>query len=82
MSYPMSVNSYDDEALATKNQALDCFNRQGISYIITSTHAKVVECFTITMKNTIHDRARFNTVKWTDAVTPALNKAQSTHRQR
>ena len=30
------------------------------------------------MKNKIHDRVRFNKMKWTDALTPALKECNST----
>ena len=78
MGYPMSVYSDDDGAFATKNQVQDFFNSEGIKHIITKTHANVAERFIRTMKNKIHDRARFNNMKWTDALTPALKQYNST----
>ena len=78
MGYPMSVYSDDDGAFATKNQVQDVFNSEGINHIVTKTHANVAECFIRTMKNKIHDRVRFNNMKWTDALTQALKQYNST----
>ena len=78
MGYPMSVYSDDDGAFATKNQVQDFFNSEGIHHIVTKTHANVAERFIRTMKNKIHDRVRFNNMKWTDALTPALKQYNST----
>ena len=78
MGYPMSVYSDDDGAFATKNQVQDFFNSEGINHIVTKTHANVAERFIRTMKNKIHDRVRFNNMKWTDALTPALKQYNST----
>ena len=78
MGYPMSVYSDDDGAFATKNQVQDFFNSEGINHIITKTHANVAERFIRTMKNKIHDRVRFNNMKWTDALTPTLKQYNST----
>ena len=78
MGYPMSVYSDDDGAFAAKNQVQDFFNSEGINHIVTKTHANVAERFIRTMKNKIHDRVRFNNMKWTDALTPALKQYNST----
>ena len=74
----MSVHSDDDGAFATKNQVQDFFNSEGINHIVTKTHANVAERFIRTMKNKIHDRVRFNNMKWTDALTQALKQYNST----
>ena len=63
----MSVYSDDDGACATKNQVQDFFNSEGIKHIMTKTQADVAERFIRTMKNKIHDRVRFQNMKWTDA---------------
>ena len=78
MGYPISIYSDDDGVFATKNQVQDFFNSEGIKYIITNTHANVAERFIRTMKKKIHDRARFNNMKWIDALTPALKQYNST----
>ena len=78
MGYPMSVNSDDDGAFATKNQVQDFFNSEGINHTVTKTHANVAERFIRTMKNKIHHRVRFNNRRWTDALTPALKQYNST----
>ena len=75
MGYPMSVYSDDDGAFATKNQ-----DSEGINHIVTKTHANVAERFIRTMKNKIHDRVRFNNMKWTDALTQALKQYNSTNK--
>ena len=78
MGYPLSVYSDDDGAFATKNQVQDFFNSEGINHIVSKTHATVAERFIRTINSTIHDRLRFNNMKWTDAQTPALKQYNRT----
>ena len=78
MGYCMSCYTDDDGAFATKNHVQDFFNSEGINHIVTKTHANVAERFIRTMKNKIHDRARFNNMNWTEALTPALKQYNST----
>ena len=75
MGYPMSVYADDDDATS---QVQDILSSEGIKHIITKTHANAAERFIRTMKNEIHDRVKFNNMKWTDALTPALKQYNST----
>ena len=76
MGHPMSIYSDDDGAF--KSVVKEYFDAEGITHIITLTHANVVERFIRTMKNMIHDRVRFNKARWTSMLIPALNKYNDT----
>ena len=72
MGSPISIYSDDDGAF--KTVVKEYFDAEGITHIITLTHANVVERFIRTIKNVIHDRVRFNIAGWTSMLKPALNK--------
>ena len=63
MGFPMSV--YSDNDRAFQAGVKDFFEKEGITHVVTLTHANVVERFIRTMKNMIHDRVRFNRGSWT-----------------
>ena len=54
------------------------FEKEGITHVVTLTHANVVERFIRTMKNMIHDRVRFNRGSWTVMLSKALDKYNDT----
>ena len=58
MGYPTSIYSENDGAF--QSVVKEFFDAEGIEHNITQTHANVAERFIRTMKNIIHDRARFN----------------------
>ena len=64
MGYPMSVYSDDDGAFKSKVKEL--FDGEGITHVVTLTHANVVERYIRTLKNGIHDRVRVTKGKWED----------------
>ena len=76
MGHPMSIYSDDDGGLKTVVDQY--FKDEGITHIITLTHANVAERFIRTMKNMIHDRVRFNKGSWTTMLSKALNKYNDT----
>ena len=76
MGYCMSIYSDDDGAF--KSVVKEFFDGEGINHIITLTHANVAERFIRTMKNSIHDRVRFNKGNWTDMLKFALDKYNKT----
>jgi len=64
MGYPMSVYSDDDGAFKSKVKEL--FDGEGITHVVTLTHANVAERYIRTLKNGIHDRVRVTKGKWED----------------
>ena len=76
MGHPMSIYSDDDESF--KTIVKQYFDGEGITHIITLTHANVAERFIRTMKNMIHDRVRFNRGSWTEMLSKALEKYNNT----
>ena len=76
MGYPMSI--YSDNDGAFKSVTGKFFKDEGITHIITQTHANVAERFIRTIKGMIHDRVRFKKTSWTSMLTPALNKYNTT----
>ena len=63
MKYPMSIYSDDDGAFEAKVNEL--FDGEGITHIITLTHANIVERFIRTIKQGINERIQFNQGVWT-----------------
>ena len=63
MGSPMSVYSDNDRAFQAGVE--EFLEKEGITHVVTLTHANVVERFIRTMKNMIHDRVRFNRGSWT-----------------
>ena len=51
-----------------------CFNGEGITHVITLTHANVAERFIRTLKNQIYDRVRFTSAPWTEMLEPVIKK--------
>ena len=76
MGFPMSV--YSDNDRAFQAGVKDFFEKEGITHVVTLTHANVVERFIRTMKNMIHDRVRFNRGSWTVMLSKALDKYNDT----
>ena len=76
MGFPMSV--YSDNDRAFQAGVKDFFEKEGITHVVTLTHANVVERFIRTMKNMIHDRVRFNRGSWTIMLSKALDKYNDT----
>ena len=76
MGFPMSVYSDDDRAFQAGVK--DFFEKEGITHVVTLTHANVVGRFIRTMKNMIHDRVRFNRGSWTVMLSKALDKYNDT----
>ena len=76
MGYPMSIYSDDDGAF--KSRVKQLFDGEGITHIITLTHANVVERLIRTLKNGVHDRVRFTNGKWEDMVKPVVVKYNNT----
>ena len=76
MGFPMSV--YSDNDRAFQAGVKDFFDKEGITHVVTLTHANVVERFIRTMKNMIHDRVRFNRGSWTVMLSKALDKYNDT----
>ena len=76
MGFPMSV--YSDNDRAFRAGVKDFFEKEGITHVVTLTHANVVERFIRTMKNMIHDRVRFNHGSWTVMLSKALDKYNDT----
>ena len=62
----------------SKQGVKDFFEKEGITHVVTLTHANVVERFIRTMKNMIHDRVRFNRGSWTVMLSKALDKYNDT----
>ena len=75
----MSV--YSDNDRAFQAGVKDFFEKEGITHVVTLTHANVVERFIRTMKNMMHDRVRFNRGSWTVMFSKALDKYNDTERQ-
>ena len=48
--------------------------KEGITHVVTLTHANVVERFIRTMTNMMHDRVRFDPGSWTAMLSKALDK--------
>ena len=71
----MSICSDDDGAFKTIVKKY--FDGEGITHIITLTHANIAERFIRTM-NMIHDRVRFNRGSWTAMLAKALEKYNNT----
>ena len=79
MGFPMSV--YSDNDSAFQAGVKDFFEKEGITHVVTLTHANVVERFIRTMKNMIHDRVRFNRgvgllccpKHWINTTTPSIH---------
>ena len=76
MGFPMSV--YSDNDRAFQAGVKDFFEKEGITHVVTLTHANVVERFIRIMKNMIHDRVRFNRGSWTVMLSKALDKYNDT----
>ena len=76
MGFPMSV--YSDNDRAFQAGVKEFFEKEGITHVVTLTHANVVERFIRTMKNMIHDRVRFNRGSWTVMLSKALDKYNDT----
>ena len=76
MGFPMSV--YSDNDRAFQAGVKDFFEKEGITHVVTLTHANVVERFIRTMKHMIHDRVRFNRGSWTVMLSKALDKYNDT----
>ena len=76
IGFPMSV--YSDNDRAFQAGVKDFFDKEGITHVVTLTHANVVERFIRTMKNMIHDRVRFNRGSWTVMLSKALDKYNDT----
>ena len=76
MGFPMSVCSDNDRAFQAGVKHF--FEKEGITHVVTLTHANVVERFIRTMKNMIHDRVRFNRGSWTVMLSKALDKYNDT----
>ena len=76
MGHPMSIYSDDDGAF--KTIVKQYFDGEGITHIITLTHADVAERFIRTMKNMIHDGVRFNRGSWTEMLSKTLEKYDTT----
>ena len=72
MGFPMSV--YSDNDRAFQAGVKDFFEKEGITHVVTLTHANVVERFIRTIKNMIHDRVRFNRGSWTVMLSKVLDK--------
>ena len=68
----MSIYSDDDGAF--KSVVKEFFDAEGISHIITLTHADVVELFIRTLKNLVYDRVRFNKAGWASMFPHVLKK--------
>ena len=77
MGFPMSV--YSDNDRAFRAGVKDFFEKEGITHVVTLTHANVVERFIRTMKNMMHDRVRFNRGSWTVMFSKALDKYNDAH---
>ena len=76
MGFPMSV--YSDNDRAFQAGVKDFFEKEGITHVVTLTHANVVERFIRTMTNMIHNRVRFNRGSWTVMLSKALDKYNDT----
>ena len=76
IGFPMSV--YSDNDRAFQAGVKDFFDKEGITHVVTLTHANVVERFIRTMKNMIHDRFSFNRGSWTVMLSKALDKYNDT----
>ena len=76
MGFPMSV--YSDNDRAFQAGVKEFFEKEGITHVVTLTHANVVERFIRTMKNMMHDRVRFNRGSWTVMLSKALDKYNDT----
>ena len=76
MGFPMSVYSDNDRAFQAGIK--EFFEKEGITHVVTLSHANVVERFIRTMKNMIHDRVRFNRGSWTVMLSKALDKYNDT----
>ena len=76
MGHPMSIYSDDDGGF--KTVVKEYFEAEGITHIITLTHANVAERFIRTIKNMIYERVRFNRAGWTSMLTPALKRYNET----
>ena len=76
MGFPMSI--YSDNDRAFQAGVKDFFEKEGITHVVTLTHANVVECFIRTVKNMIHDRVRLNRGSWTAMLSKALDKYNDT----
>ena len=76
MGFPMFVYSENDHAFQAGVK--DFFEKEGITHVVTLTHANVVERFIRTVKNMIHDRVRFNQGSWTAMLSKALDKYNNT----
>ena len=76
LGFPMSV--FNDNDRAFQARAKHFFDKEGITHVVTLTHANVVERFFRTMKNMIHDRVRFNRGSWTVMLSKALDKYNDT----
>lgn len=74
LGQPLSIYSDDEGALNSK-KLQDFFKGEGITHIITKTHANVAERMIRTIKKMIGDRLRVNKDKtWVEMMRPALNK--------
>ena len=81
MGFPMSIYSDNDRAIQA--EVKEFFDKEGITRIVTLTHANVVERFIRTMKNIIYDRIRFDSGRWTMKSKALVKyKTQSIHQQR
>ena len=72
----MSIYSDNDRAFLA--EVKEFFDKEGITRIVTLTHANAVERFIRTMKTMIHDRVRFNRGSWTAMMTKVLAKYNDT----
>ena len=72
----MSISSDNDGAFQAGVK--DFFEKEGITHMVTLTHAYVVERFIRTMKNIMHDRVRFNRGSWTAMLSKAFDKYNDT----
>ena len=77
LGHPLSVYSDDEGALNSK-KLQDFFKGEGITHIITKTHANVAERMIRSIKKMIGDRLRVNKDKtWVEVMRPALRKYNS-----
>ena len=72
----MSVHSDNDRAFQAGVK--DIFEKEGITHVVTLTHATVVERFIRTVKYMMHDRVKFNQGSWTALLSKAVDKYNNT----
>ena len=69
----MSIYSDNDRAFLTEIYKFFPHD-EGITHVVTLTHANVAERFIRIIKNMIHDRVRFNKGRWTAMLSKTLEK--------